>query len=353
MQKFRHIPSDGQNFRLNLDFLMATSKASLKILAEMAGVSKATASWVLSGQGRSRGISPETCERVMNMAKELGYRPNRLAQGLSTGKSHTIGVVLSSLADPFYGGLALALIDEAEKRGYSVMMATSESDSVKETNAIKIFVENQMDGILVTPCLASKQALCDYINEGVNIVMIDRGIDGVTAPSVVMDNRESARTLVAGLIAKGCRKIAIFTTSHNLENMQERYLGYCDALEDAGLSIDEHLICEFSSKADVEDRNRKIDELLAYEPDIDGIFFTTHVLVLSTYSHFVDLGRDTYRGEHWACIHSTDDFKLILPGIAIAQIPIQEMGKKSVELLLERAGNACGQVVLPSEPIMP
>lgn len=64
---------------------MAANKASLKILAEYAGVSKATASWVLSGQGRSRGISPDTCEKVMNKAKELGYRPNRLAQGLPKG----------------------------------------------------------------------------------------------------------------------------------------------------------------------------------------------------------------------------------------------------------------------------
>lgn len=332
---------------------MATNKASLKTLAEHAGVSKATASWVLSGQGRRRGISLDTCEKVMNKAKELGYRPNRLAQGLSTGKSHTIGVVLSSLADPFYGGLALALIDEAEKRGYSVMMATSESDSTKEINAIKIFIENQMDGILVTPCLASKQALCKYVDEGVNLVMIDRGIKGVVAPSVVMDNRESARALVTGLIAKGCRKIAIFTTSHYLENMQERYQGYCDALQAAGLPVDERLLCEFSPGTDVEERYRKIDEVLAYEPDIDGIFFTTHVLVLSTYSHFIDLGRDTYRGEHWACIHNTDDFKLLLPGISIAQIPIIDMGKKSVEMLLEQNRSSCGQVVLSSKLIMP
>lgn len=332
---------------------MMANKVSLKTLAERAGVSKATASWVLSGQGRSRGISPDTCEKVMNKAKEIGYRPNRLAQGLSTGKSRTVGVVLSSLADPFYGGLALALIDEAEKRGYSVMMATSESDSVKEINAIKIFIENQMDGILVTPCLDSKQALCECVDEGTNLVMIDRGIKGVSAPSVVMDNRESARALVAGLTAKGCRKIAIFTTSHYLENMQERYLGYCDALEAAGLPIDEHLFCDFSSGADVEERNRRIDEMLAYAPDLDGIFFTTHVLVLSTYSHFLDLGRDTYRGEHWACIHSTEDFKLLLPGISIAQIPITDMGKKSVEMLLEQPGNPCEQVVLPSKLIMP
>lgn len=328
------------------------NKASLKILAERAGVSKATASWVLSGQGRSRGISTDTCEKVMNMAKELGYRPNRLAQGLSTGKSHTIGVVLSSLADPFYGGLALALIDEAEKRGYSVMMATSESDSNKETKAIKIFIENQMDGILVTPCLASKQALCEYVENGVNLVMIDRGINDVAAPSVVMDNRESARVLVSGLISKGCRKIAIFTTSHNLENMQERYRGYCDALDFAGIPVDEHLLCEFSSESDIEERYRKIDEVLEYEPDLDAIFFTTHVLVLSTYSHFLDLGRDTYRGDHWACIHSTDDFKLLLPGISIAQIPIKDMGKKSVELLLDQIEKTCEQVVLPSRLIL-
>lgn len=332
---------------------MAADRVSLKTLAKRADVSTATASWVLSGQGRSRGISPDTCERVMKIAQELGYRPNRLAQSLSTGKSRTIGVVLSSLADPFYGGLALALIDEAEKRGYSVMMATSESDPVKETNSINIFIENQMDGILVTPCHDSKQTLSEYVKKGVNLVMIDRGIKGVEAPSVVMDNRESARALVAGLISKGCRKIAIFTTSHFLQNMQERYHGYCDALEEAGLPVDERLLCEFSSKLDIEERYRKIDELLAYAPDIDGIFFTTHVLVLSTYSHFVELGRDTFRGEHWACIHSTDDFKLLLPGISVAQIPINDMGKKSVEMLLDTDGNSCEQVVLSSKLIMP
>ena len=314
------------------------NKMSLGSIAEDLGLSKATVSWVLSGQGDSRRISPATQKKIRDYVREHNYQPNMLARSLSLGVTKTVGLLISSLTDPFYSSIAKSVVEEAEKFGYTVMIATSESDCERETQLVDSLSRRQVDGFISTPTEGAKW-IGPFLERGGNIVLVDRPVPGVDAPCVGVDNEESSYKLVSHLISKGCRKIAIFITAHNLVNMQLRQAGYIKALEDAGIEVDERLICNVPPQASVKQIDDRLDKLLSEVPDLDGIFFTSHVLVLPVYVRFVDRGVDVAKGGNWACIHSLPEFDVLLPEMSIAQMSISKLGAKAMDILVAEVEN--------------
>ena len=113
--------------------------ASLKDIACKLNLSKTTVSWVLSGQGDKKGISAETQSRVLACARSLAYEPNLLARSLNTGVSKTIGLILPSISDTFFAHIADWIESEAEREGYSLMIAGSNSETERENALIRLF----------------------------------------------------------------------------------------------------------------------------------------------------------------------------------------------------------------------
>ena len=113
--------------------------ASLKDIACKLNLSKTTVSWVLSGQGDKKGISAETQSRALACARSLAYEPNLLARSLNTGVSKTIGLILPSISDTFFAHIADRIESEAEREGYSLMIAGSNSEPERETALIRLF----------------------------------------------------------------------------------------------------------------------------------------------------------------------------------------------------------------------
>lgn len=311
---------------------------SLSDIASALGVSKATVSWVLSGKGDSRRISQATQKRVKEYAAMHNYHPNMLARSLSLGRSKTIGLLISSLSDPFYSSIAKAVVNRAESVGYTVMIATSESDCNKEASLVETFSHRKVDGIITTPTEGADW-VDDFTNAGGRLVFADRAVPGSDIPSVVVDNEQSSYRLVSHLIEKGCSKIAMFTTAHNLVNMKARQAGYVRALEDAGIPVDTRLIRDVASVYNQKMVEDELDDLLRQVPDLDGIFFTTHVLVLPTYVHFANRGIMPQGGAGWACFHSLPEFDILLPKMSIARMSIEQLGARAVDLLLESIEN--------------
>lgn len=123
--------------------------ASLKDIACKLNLSKTTVSWVLSGQGDKKGISAETQSRVLACARSLAYEPNLLARSLNTGVSKTIGLILPSISDTFFAHIADRIESEAEREGYSLMIAGSNSETERENALIRLFRSKKVDGIII------------------------------------------------------------------------------------------------------------------------------------------------------------------------------------------------------------
>ena len=329
--------------------------ASLKDIASALSLSKTTVSWVLSGRAEEKGISPATRERVLRYAADLDYQPNLLARSLNTGTTGTIGLILPSISDSFYSQVAREVEMEAERHGYSLMICSSESEIERENRMIRVFRAKRVDGIILAPTKISKVEIERLVEEGYPLVTFDRYFPELSVPYVIVDNERSSYDLVRRLIGKGCRRIAVVTTNPHLRTMDMRREGYARALAEAGLAAGTDLCAEVPFAGYEEHIDSALDRIFERVPDVDGFFFTTHILALEAFRYFYERGIDINTGYGLACIHEMPAMRVLAPRMSVARMPIAEIGRQAVRILLRRirCGNGAGgdelSQVLPCE----
>lgn len=311
------------------------TRVSLKDIAEKLNFSITTVSWVLNGQAEKKGISKSTQDIVLNCAKEMKYQPNLIARSLNLGQTKTIGLIIPSISDFFYSSIAREIENQASQHGYSLMIASSESNFNKEELVLQMFKSKGVDGIIIAPTKQSKVEIEHLISEKFPLVTFDRYFPELQTSYIIIDNKESSYKLTKHLIEKGSKKIALITTNSHLTTMNERNEGYKQALSDSGIKYNPVLI----GNVEYEDYENKIikvlDNIFEKVSDIDGFFFTTHILALEAFLYFNNKGIDFNRQFKLACIHEVSLFKILAPEINIAKMPITDIGKNAVDILLE------------------
>ncbi len=306
--------------------------ASLKDIAKKLNISITTVSWVLSDQGTQKRISKATQDKIWQCAKELNYRPNLLARGLNTGMTGTIGLILPSISDSFYSQVAKAIELEAENYGYTLMIGSSESELKRENRIIQMFKSKQIDGLIIAPTKYSEAEIKLLCEESYPFVLFDRYFEDMETNYILINNEECSYELVHRLILDGNRKIAILLTNPHLKIMEMRLNGYKRALDEAGIAFDPDL-CGIVEFADFEKNiGAVLDNILEKRPDIDSIFFVTHVLAMDTFSHF-QKRQINLRDLDMACIHEIPAFHLLVPHMKIAKMPVMEIGRNAVRIL--------------------
>ena len=123
------------------------SAPTISEVAAAAGVGRATAARTLGGYGY---VSAEMRDRVLAAADALGYRTNQLARSVSTGVSHTIGVVVADISNPFFGGVALGISEVASARGFDALVLSTAEHLEEEINAVNVLVDKRVDGIILS-----------------------------------------------------------------------------------------------------------------------------------------------------------------------------------------------------------
>lgn len=308
--------------------------ASLKDIAKELNLSKTTVSWVLSGQARTKGISEATAKRVLKCAMRLNYHPNLIAKSLHTGQTNTIGLILPSISDDFYSGLARVIETEARRCGYSLMISSSKSDKDREEEIIHMFKAKRVDGIIIAPTKKSQTEIKRLIDESFPFVTVDRFFPELKTNYIIINNYESSYLLTKHLINKGSRKIAIITTNPHLTTMNMRREGYEKALTEFHIDIDKELIGEVMYAGYEKNIYSVLDRIFQHTPDLDAFFFTTHILALETFQYLNE--KKIHRKFEMACIHDIPVFKILAPQINVARMPIEKIGLEAVTILIEQ-----------------
>ena len=309
-------------------------KVSLKNIAEALNLSKATVSWILSGQGEAKGFSEATIKRVKDYAESVNYRPNLLARSLSLGTSNTIGLIIPFLGDTFYAQLASAIELEAARNKYALIVCSSEGDGDKEFELIRTLKAKQVDGIIIAPTKVSKKGIDLLSEETFPYVLVDRYYPNLASNYVIVNNTQSCYDVVHYLGKKGARKIALLTTDIHLYVMKQRVEGYRKALQDLGLDSDlslELFIERQNYQTDIID---KLDCLFQEVPDVDGFFFSTHYLALEAIRYFINHQIDYQHRFHLGCFHETIALDVLAPEMCVTRMPIDKMGVEAVKILL-------------------
>lgn len=306
---------------------------SIKDIANALNLSKATVSWILSGQGNSKGFSEKTIKRVEEYAKSVNYRPNLVARSLSLGFSKTLGLVIPFLRDSYYAQMAHYIEKEATQKGYSLIVGSSEGDGNKEYELIYTLIAKRVDGLIIAPTKTDVKGIKYMQKLDIPFVLIDRYYQNIKTNYVIVDNFGSAYELVGALLNKGAKKIATLVSDAHLFVMRQRVEGYRAALHEAGLKDDfalEIFVDRQNYKVDIYE---KLDYLLEKVPDVDGFFFTTHYLAMAAIGYMVKRGIDYHRFK-MGTFHTMEGLDVLVPEMSATMFPIEKIGTEAVNILL-------------------
>ncbi len=180
----------------------------------------------------------------------MGYRPSAIARSLVTRKTWTIGVVVTTIADPFIAEVVSGIEETANDYGYSVFLANSNADSAREMKVVRSFHERRVDGILVTASRVGAIYMPVLTELKVPIVLINNQHPGEFAHSVIIDNVSASRAAVDHLIGLGHRRIAYIGDRFGFQSDTERFSGYRQAHDLAGLSFSPELVVHGEGNAE-------------------------------------------------------------------------------------------------------
>ncbi|GMA94534.1 LacI family transcriptional regulator [Pseudolysinimonas kribbensis] len=307
-------------------------RATLRDVAQLAGVSQSTTSRALSGEGYA---GADVRERVLAAAETLGYVPHAMARSLRKQDSQTIGVLVSDLQNPFYADLAAGIADAARRAGYTMMLTDDQGSAEAEMHAAQAFVATRVAGVILT---ALSGDVVEYLlRQHVAVVEADRQFAAGRCDAVVIDNAGAARRMTEHLLELGHRRIALFVDETAWTTGNARSEGFREALTHGGVAWDDAFVVQAGWDAALA-RTAAID-VLARRDHPTAIFAVNNLLAEGVWRAASDLG---LRIPEDLSLVSFDDSRwmsMVTPGItAVAQDAVA-VGRAAVGRLLERLGD--------------
>jgi LacI family transcriptional regulator len=212
----------------------------MRDVARHAGVSLKTVSRVINAEP---GVAEATAARIEAAIAELHFQRNDLARSLRQGQSsHTLGLIIEDVANPFYSAITQAVEAAAREREYLLITASAREDPERERELVVALLRRRVDALLVVPAGPDHRYTAQQ-RAGTPMVFLDRPAGGVAADTVLLDNAGGARQAVEHLIAHGHERIACIADDAVLYTARERLSGYRDALAAAGIEPDPELAC--------------------------------------------------------------------------------------------------------------
>jgi LacI family transcriptional regulator len=304
-------------------------RATIKDVAEAAGVSRSTASRALSGRGY---VAPVVRERVRKAARGLGYVPDAMARHLRQQASQSIGVIVSDLRNDFYASLASGAGQQARNRRYTMMLADDNGSPEAEAEAAEALVAMRVAGMIVTP--VSADITNYFVGHRIPVVEVDRQFATGVCDAVIIDNESAAREVTADLLGLGHRRIALVIDEMHWTTGRNRLSGYRAAFAAAGITADDSLVV--SAGWDVGGAQRKARELLCLSAPPTAVFAANNVLAQGVWRAAAELGLDIPRDLSLVAFDDAPWMSMVRPGVtAVAQDPVA-MGQAAVTQLLER-----------------
>jgi len=207
---------------------------TLREVADRSGVSTATVSYVLNN---TRYVSPVLRSKVLAAVQETGYRPNSLARSLRCKRTHTLGLIVSDVVNPFFTEVARGAEDKASQLGFSIVLCNSDEDVGKEQHYVELLLDKQIDGLIIAPSPGEHSFLEPLRSSGFPTVLVNRSLPGFSLTTIMVDNERATYDATEHLISHGHSDIAALLSLPGSRLTAERQLGYESALRDHGLEV--------------------------------------------------------------------------------------------------------------------
>lgn len=318
-------------------------------VARAAGVSQTTVSLVLN-QVAQASISDETRQRVVAIAEQMGYVPDASARALVRGRTQIIGVVVTTLDDPFIGSLVQTIESAALDHGYAVVLASSNDIPEREIAAAKMLQSRRVDGVIVASSRIGALYKGQLERPRVPVVLINNLAEpsDELVFSVGVDNKNGAKVATAHLIQKGHRRIAYVASPPDRNDNRERMAGYRQALAEAGIGYAPSLVVQ--GTADTAGGQRALPLLLSLADPPSAILCYNDLTAIGVIDSARRAGLVLPQD---LAIVGFDDIpfaQFCYPPLTTVAQPIAELGRRAIELMLallsdDASGTAPGRHV--------
>jgi LacI family transcriptional regulator len=304
---------------------------SIYDVAKEARVSVFTVSAVVNGKTH---VGKALKQRVEAAIQKLSYRPNLLARSLANRRTHTIGIVVPDISNPFFPLVVRGAEDAAQKHGYNILLCDSDDRLEREEECLEVLLAKRVDGILLTKApQAFSSSLRQLIDDSqVPFVLLMRTYPSLTKDAVITDDYAGAYEAVCQLARAGHRRIGLLGGPMTVSNGRERWKGFRDALEANGLTHDPELLVEGDYR--IESGYRGGHALLSRSPD--GIYVANYLMTVGLLKAADEMGMRC--PEDFGLV-SFDDYPWLAvfrPRLTTVELPKYQIGFEATELLLER-----------------
>jgi LacI family transcriptional regulator len=309
----------------------------MKDIADDLGISVVTVSKVFNNH---YDISPATRERVLRRMKELNYQPSLHAQGLASGRTMIVGLIVPDLVHAFFSEVAKSISDVLRKKGYDLLIAASDEDPEFEKREIEQMIRRRVDVLIVASCQENTASLQKVIEQKVPLILIDRSFKGFQAHFIGTDDVHVGEMATEHLIRQG-RRIIGHIGGQKVSTSKERLLGYKKALMQNGISLPERYIIKRAlgdMSADTTGR-LAMDKLLLLNPRPDAVFCYNDPAAIGAMNAILAAGlRIPEDIAIIGCgnIRYAESFRVPLSSV---DIPRKALGEHAGELALQMASN--------------
>ncbi len=320
--------------------------ASIYDVARESGVSVFTVSAVVNNKSH---VGKALREKVEAAIRKLNYRPNLIARSLAKQRTHTIGMIVPDIGNPFFPSVVRGTEDAAQRHGYNLLLCNSDDSLEKEEKAIELLLSKRVDGILLTKAAEDFHPSIRQMIKQVNIpfVLVMRTYPKLTRDAVITDDYHGAYEAVSHLARAGRKRIALISGPLKVSNAKERWQGFVDALKAEGLPFEQDLVIEGDYR--MESGYRAGHSLFSRRPD--GIYVANYLMTVGLLKAAEEMG---LRCPEDFGLVSFDDYPwlgIFRPRLTTVELPKHQLGSEAAELLIRRiTGDTSKPVLIKLQP---
>ena len=314
-------------------------RITMRDVAELAGVSKATVSHVIN---ETRFVEEATKARVLSAIRTLGYRPNVAARSLTTRRTRIIGLIVSDITNTFFAELMRGIEDVLIANGYSLMLCNTNEVLEREEYYIDILLRQGVDGIIAAATSQDWDVLSEASKLNIPIVMLDRTFDNANSPYVGVNNTHGAYLGARHLIDRGYHDIGILSGFQRLSTMRERLAGFEGALAEANLPLRAEWCID--SPLSIDDGKRAMQQMMSQEERPRAVFICNNLLSLGALMSLREMNLDCPRD---VAIASFDDHpwaQVSDPPLTVVRQPTYAIGETAAHKVLKALNDADAEI---------
>lgn len=319
---------------------------TIQDVADAAGVSISTVSRALANSPR---VKQETCQRIQRLASEMGYTPSAIARGLATKRTYNLGVVVRDIADPFIAELVRVMDKTALKFGYSLILSHSSDDPQRELAAINMLRRQRVDAIIIPDPFAANSFLPFLEEDQLPVIPLNKKDYPF---SVGTDNIQAVFLAINHLLSLGHKDIAYIGAFISLEENEERYTGYQQALVNRGITPDPSYFCEGDGRP--EGGRRCAEKLMKLPNSPTAIFCYNDLTAIGAISGLSASGRNVPGDVSVVGFDGISIGANTNPPLTTVRQQIGKMARLSVEMALRLIDDKGWreQIILPGELVI-